>query len=133
MICAAIVARVPDAAHLELMEDARLLRRMQEMKQAVAEEMQWIASISDFVWSTLGSVFAGMDADHLKSRCIKSAYVAKAMFHKRVFVEASKLPWSLTQGDIAANLNALAAGPRPAELVAWKIHDLLTVIGYSRK
>ena len=64
MICAAIVARVPDAAHLELMEDARLLRRMQEVKEAVAEEMQWIASISDFVWSTLGSVFAGMDADH---------------------------------------------------------------------
>ena len=73
-----------------------------------------------------------MDADHLKSRSIKFAYVAKAMFHKRVSVEASKLPWSLTQGDIAANLNELAAGPRPAEL-GGKIHDLLTVIGYSRK
>ena len=66
VICAAIVARVRDAAHLELMEDARLLRRMQEVKEAVAEEMQWIASISDFVWITLRSVFQTTPVPDLK-------------------------------------------------------------------
>eukprot|EP00974_Lingulodinium_polyedra_P096110 9315106-Lingulodinium_polyedra.AAC.1 len=42
-----------------------------------------------------------------------------------VFRPVAQYPWCLCQGDMSANLDALAAGPSPTEVTSCKIKELL--------
>ena len=66
----------------------------------------------------------------IKNLVIAAAHTEMGYFHNRVVSAATALPWSLSVGDVGANLAQLAAGPEPKEPTASKIHKLM-VLGYN--
>ena len=130
MTKAAMVSRISDAVLLELMADARVPRTLATLQRCLAEEMEWICGVHDSVWVKLGSL-SDTAPQRLRDECIAAAHTTIAFFTYRVIVPASQLPWSLTIGDMNANLDALALGPKPPERTATKIWTLCKM-GYNR-
>ena len=130
LVTVAIVSRVPDAALAELMEDARIARRLDEIVAAIDEEMQWIVNLKPFVWDKLGKLVNQLGPE-LRHHCISKAHIAIGFWRWRVADTALSRPWSLARGNIAQNLDDLGQeelSPSDHPVVA-KLKHLLD-IGY---
>jgi len=131
MVLAAMVAYPSDALLSELMEDARIPRRLTCLVQAVDAEVQWLADVGPTVWDTLASLLEGSSGQGLRSDCLHAVHISRGFMKLRFFSAAAQLPWSLAQGDKDANLQALKAGPQPQEPIAAKIWTLLH-LGFNK-
>eukprot|EP00972_Heterocapsa_arctica_P108642 15998745-Heterocapsa_arctica.AAC.1 len=107
---ASVVAHVPDAILLELLEDDRVVRRADLLEETLLEELAWVAGMSQSFWLRLASV-AGGDCFHktLRSDCMRASSIAAAYIRKGLFLVARSYPWSIAIGDIEENLVALGA------------------------
>eukprot|EP00969_Alexandrium_andersonii_P208773 9220574-Alexandrium_andersonii.AAC.1 len=125
MAMAAMVSYISDSCLTELLEDPRVPLRLESIRAAIESEVQWLASVSPFVWGSLARVIGDCAGQGLRSDCLRAAQISVAFLEQRLFSEASKLPWSLVVGDKEANLAALKAMPEPTEPTSAKIWQLL--------
>ena len=125
MAMASMVSYISDSCLTELLEDPRVPLRQASIKAAIQTEVEWLASVSDYVWDSLAGVIGGSAGQGLRSDCLRAAHISVAFLEQRLFSEASKLPWSLVVGDKEANLAALKKGPEPTEPTSAKIWQLL--------
>ena len=127
---AALAAYVCDAFLVELMSDNRLPSKVQELEDCMAQEIEFLAGISEPIWAWLGEA-CDMPAETLRSDVLAAGHVSIGFIMTKTLGEAKKLPWSLGCGDVDQNLDALLAGATPIEPIAAKIKRLLE-LGYSR-
>eukprot|EP00974_Lingulodinium_polyedra_P057684 5552595-Lingulodinium_polyedra.AAC.1 len=87
--------------------------------------MSVLAGLGPHIWQALASLIDKATPTQLRSGTLQAAFVAMAYVKEYVIHPCMAYPWCLGQGDVAANLTALLHGPRPKELVTWKIWTLL--------
>ena len=119
------VSRPTDAVLLLLLEDGRIARQMQNIRDCLVEEMEFLSEVSFFVWDTVASV-ANMTPEELQTKPMDAAHLSVGFVHKHLLAVYDALPWSLLQGDIEANLVKFSAGLEPAEKTASKIWIVAT-------
>ena len=120
----AVASRPMDSILLMLMEDPRVLPQLEALKNALCEEMEWMASLPDFVWKVLANV-ASLPTHEFRHRCLSAGHASVCIFHCRVIVVAEGSPFNLALGCIEDNLSWLSQQPEPSELNAKKIWCLL--------
>ena len=129
---ACLTSFLSEAFLLRLMEDNRLVRQIEELEAILDEEMQYLGTISDFVWSALGKV-GGLRVQQIKSKTFLSAHVCVTFLQNKTLHEARQYPWSIAAGNQDENLDKLAdLDVAPGEPVAAKIWTLLQG-GFSRQ
>ena len=125
---ASIVTFVPEAFCVAVAEDDRVCRRLGELEAIVMEEAEYLFRIERFVWQRLAHVAKGLVIEaELKNACLQGCHVSVSFLAHRVFSVARALPWSLTLGDVDANLTELQGeeGPAVTDPVSKKILRLL--------
>jgi hypothetical protein len=128
---AALASHVSDSVLSMLMGDSRVAMMLPDLRQAVQEEIEWLANLGGSVWSAMAG--PGNEAAHvLRSDTIAAGHVSIAFLHHRYFAAAGELPWSLASGDPAANLEKLKSSPQPQEATAAKVWTLLQM-GFNRQ
>lgn len=137
-ICIATIAAFPaDALQLQVLDDDRVARRTEQLKQALADEVGWVEELDDFTWQRLAQVIdrknSGMSPYDLRSAALTAVHVSCAYIHKKIFSVADELPWSLVAGDVSENLQRLAdKGYDGDDPTVMKIVELLR-LGYNRE
>jgi len=127
----AVASRVSEDALASLMEGPRVVVTYHELWQTLAEEMRWVVTLPTSTWEKLASVTSAT-ADILRADCIAASHVSMHFSWRRVLEPASRRPWSLARGDLAANLDALAAEEEdPADEVSHQLW-LLARNGFPR-
>ena len=124
-VIAAVAAYVPDGFLRELLEDDRVMRRTAELRQALTDELCYVSNLSDAFWRRLSDALAYRGGVCLRADTLRASNVSAAYITKKVLHVVSALPWSLTEGDVNANLTALSNGPDVSEPTAMKIQALL--------
>lgn len=124
---ASIVSWVPDGFLSEAMEDDRLAQRVGFMKSVLDDELQWLHTLPDLLWSRLAVISGdGCDAAKLRSTALHAGGVAVGFVHSRVISVLEAYPWSLGRGDLDGNLQELEdCRDFPQELVASRVKRLL--------
>lgn len=132
LVLASMASYVPDGALQSLMEDGRLALRVNDVRAAMYEELDWLQGIRMEVWDRLAHV-CNITGFLLRSKALSCGFKAAAFFHFRVLEKVMKLPWTLAMGDKEENLRKLVAddAPKPTEPIALKIYSLLK-LGYSK-
>ena len=68
---ASIVTVVPEAFELEVAQDDRLLRRIEELELVLLDELEYVHSLPDLVWKRLAWVAkSALRAEEMKQDCI---------------------------------------------------------------
>ena len=126
----AFISYVPESCLSELAADARVGLRLEELKQAVKDEVLYLANLEESVWALAGQAchLAGRE---LRSKVLYGAHTAIGFMTQQLFAPARQYPWCLG-GDVPSNLEALAAGPEPPEAVSSKIWRLMHM-GYNKQ
>jgi hypothetical protein len=115
VVTAAYAASVPDALLAELFEDDRVAGRADELQAVVTDELHWLVNLPEDLWKELSFLVApDASSSALRSGTLTAALISGAFAERRIFREATSLPWSLCQGDIRANLRNLGGMPDQA-------------------
>lgn len=132
-VVASMVAYVPDVLLTEILVDDRVARRAARLQEAVSEEIFWLEGVGAFTWQRLAKVLGGVqEAWELRHAVVRGAHVAAAFMHRKVFSQMSEYPWKLCVGNVAANLDALAASEEPIrDSCAHKVRSLLK-LGFNK-
>eukprot|EP00969_Alexandrium_andersonii_P125452 5545857-Alexandrium_andersonii.AAC.1 len=125
-----MVSYVPDACISRVLEDNRLPKQLEVLKESVHAEVQWLWSLAKPVWQALAQI-CGTSSQALHSDVVSASHIAVGFLTDRIFREAARSPWCLAIGDRQANLASLLAGEEPSEPVACKIYRLLQ-LGFNR-
>ena len=132
LVTATIASHPCDALMAEILEDDRVLRRLDHLKATFREETEWIASIGKFTWSRLASL-AGRTPQGVRHDCMRAATIAGGYIDRKIFATVSRPPFALAIGDIAANLDTLALSVQvPQDDVSMKLHTLMR-LGHNRR
>lgn len=94
-------------------KDDRLALIMERVEAELNGEQEALLLISASVWKFLASV-AGMPPQQMRHRVVHAGQVQASYLLWRC-KDLERLPWSLCRGDLVANLEVLAAGPRPVD------------------
>lgn len=127
VVVQALVTRVSESFILELMHDARILRRLGELQSIIQEELAWLCDLPLEVYDFLAGLCAS-SGTALRSTCIRAGHVIAAFLEFRVFERTKEHPFSLVVGGPASwqqTLSDLSSGPEPQEQVAWQMWSLL--------
>lgn len=128
---AAVAAHACDSVLLALLHDDRVAMHLDELEGKLQKELTWMGDWGVTAWQRLATV-AGCPYKQLRSSTLQAAAICGAYMERKTFSEARKLPWSLVRGDLGSNLEALLAGPTPADPTSAKIQRLLQ-LGYNRE
>ena len=105
---AAVSSHVAEATLLELMEDDRVVRRIDDLENGIMGELEWVQGLPDWFWKRLAFVYrSSLHVDELRTVCLVAANVAAAFITRRLLVAARAPPFSLCYGDIEANVQQL--------------------------
>ncbi len=129
---ASVAAHVPDSILVDLLEDDRVARRIEALEETLADELAWVASLSESFWKRLASV-EGKACFHrtLRSDCVVAASIGAAYIKRGLFNVARSYPWSLAIGNIEANLSRLMQEENVQEPTALKV-QALAAQGFNR-
>ena len=93
----------------ELMEDDRLGRRPEAVRQLVNDEVTFLMSLPDGVWEILAtSIGNAATGPGLRSDVCLAALTSVSFIHSNVFHYFDELPWSLAMLDKPSMLQGLA-------------------------
>lgn len=106
MMCASLAAHGCDNLLVEMLDDDRLLRRLQVLEDGFRQEVEWAASLPPSVFHRLGKI-AGKSGVTARQDTLKAMTIAGAYIDRKVFKVANRLPVFLAIGDISANLAEL--------------------------
>ena len=96
-------------------EDDRVAGRADELQAVVTDELHWLVNLPEDLWKELSFLVApDASSSALRSGTLTAALISGAFAERRIFREATSLPWSLCQGDIRANLRNLGGMPDQA-------------------
>ena len=124
-IVASVVANVCDGFLLALLEDDRVGRRCQELKDILLEDLQWVASLRDSFWHLTCRLLANATPKLLRTWCLHSATIVHAFITHKVIRVAEEYPWRLASGDIEANLANLSQEDTAMDPTSGKIRALV--------
>ena len=83
---ASIVTVVPEAFELEVAQDDRLLRRIEELELVLLDELEYVHSLPDLVWKRLAWVAkSALRAEEMKQDCILAAQTSVGFIANRFF------------------------------------------------
>ena len=110
----AMVASIPEAAQLKLMEDSRLVLIQGEVREALADEMEEIQHVSEDVWGLLNEKLGGPWESGFDARrnMLKSANVCISFIQYRFLGEVRRAPWFLAGPNARSMVDRL-------ELADW--------------
>lgn len=129
-VVASLVSHVCDGFLLALLDDDRVARRREELEDLLLDELQWLSGLSEETWRLLAQLLPGTVPFHdLRSWCVRSASIVEAFIKHKVLRGVAGYPWRLAEGDVAANLRALATDPGCFHGVTQKVKELIRV-GY---
>ena len=123
---AAIACQVPEAVMLELMEDDRLVQRVDEIEDRILLELRHVQDYPKDFWQILSFVHRSiLQVDEVRSCCLVVANVGAAFITRRVLVVARSAPWSLCYGDIVENVQeVMDEAEEPKEHISNNIWHL---------
>ena len=115
-VCA-VASRVPEAVQADLMKDNRVALQVDSLWETAAKEVKWVVDLPEGTWAVLGDL-CNRPGGWMKDMAINAAHIAFHFFHRRVLAPVAEYPWSLIHGDIAGNLDDLAAEECPDEPIS---------------
>jgi hypothetical protein len=121
---ASLVSQVPDAVVALLMQDNRVARTAPDLEMALLSKLMWLIELDLFVFEKLARL-SGCSGAVLRGNCVRAAHKCIAFFRFRVLSVANALPWTLVRGNILENLQSLAASPKPSNVAAGKLWELM--------
>ena len=123
----ALAAYPADAALGRILEDPRAAVMATAWREAAEEEIKWIQSWNASVWQSFVTrgLVKNLGPKGLQHKVMQATLVSLAFMESQVFGPPSRLPWSLAQGCIEDNLEALARAPDATEATTWRIQRLL--------
>ena len=130
---AALASYPSDSLLAELLEDDRVVPRLQFLQDVVQDELEWLSQLPSAVWRYKGEWCPGEDigGGDLRNEVMSAAHTSGALLEHRVWSVARSPPWSLAQGDIGRNLHDLKSVVEPpSEPSSKKIWELLHM-GFS--
>ena len=100
-VYAALGAYPVEALSLELLEDDRLGRRLEELKEVVASEVEYLGSVTDATWARLALLAgnAACSGPELKHEVLSVVHTSVSFVHRQVFQEFAKYPYALCAGQ----------------------------------
>lgn len=121
---------ISDSVMAQLLDDDRVVHRIEILEGEVYEELAYTSAIDMNVFEVIGEA-VGWTGARLRHEAVASALTQGGFIMSRLRV-ARRLPWSLAIGDLQHNLDSLSSGPPPAEETAAKVFGLLG-LGYNRQ
>ena len=114
LVVTALVAHPLESFTVELMRDARVALRRDELLDLWDEEQDWLTQLSPGVWNRFVDRCLPHDlgAD-LADQVLKALSRAHGHLQYRIFNVTSKYPWSLCKGDVRHNIHELCALSSP--------------------
>ena len=110
----AFTARGAEELLLSLLQDVRLLQRVASMYEQLQKHLRDMALISPFVWSRFEQLMGGASDDFsLRHEVLKGSATSFAYIDREMFSCVRSGVLAMTQGDIGAHVDALAAGNLP--------------------
>lgn len=127
IVRASFVSYVPDSFLQELMEDDRVVRRLDTFETTMVEELTWLDNLKPNTWARIASVAGPGACPHkLRSEIMHDGQVACSFISNRVLTVARGFPWCLARGDVEQKLVNLASlREPPAEETAAKVYELM--------
>ena len=120
---------VPEAVQLRLLKDDRFLRIAAEARSTMNEKVIYLQDLPDMVWCRSARLIAATESpDVLRSESLQCSYIACGYMWHEFFEQLERPPLSMTQGNIAANVADLVAGPPPVDdEISRRVHQTATV------
>ena len=128
----ALACRPVESVMAEMMEDSRVMRRLQEIKDIMIDELDYLANLPKFVWARIAEA-CGCNIDDFIDDTMTGAHLSCGFLIFRIVKTAERRPWRLCLGNVAKNLDELQQEPEPAhDQVTWKLWMCLQR-GHPRK
>jgi hypothetical protein len=124
-VVSAVSSYANNAVCSKLMADDRIMYQLPDIDRCMLNGVRITENLHDDVYKALASVTSSSPGA-VKNEAIAAAATSHVYLMERLRVYRT-YPWSLAVGDIDANLDALAAGPIPADSIAAKIHTGLSI------
>jgi len=90
------------------------VKRIDHVAAVASDEIALLTEMREPVWPLLGWV-CNWPGARLCSAVVSAAHCCLAGIHGRVFSSVMERPWTLAMGDIATNIDALAAEEDPPD------------------
>jgi hypothetical protein len=110
----AFSARGAEALLVSLLEDDRLLLKVDEATNALADHITGIALLPDLVWQRLASLVGTGSGVEIKHETLYAASTTHGYVERDVFSTVRSGILGMTQGDLAHNVDMLVRGDLPA-------------------
>jgi hypothetical protein len=122
-----LVSYVPDNFLGELMEDDRVVKRLEVFETALTEELTWLEDLKPNTWRRIASIAGpGFCPRQFRSEVMHCGQVAASFITNKVLIVARGFPWCLARGDIDQKLVNLASlRAPPDEELAAKVYELM--------
>lgn len=102
------------------------------MRGFIIDEAAYVSTLpADVFAETVVAADLPWSGDQLRQETLQSLHIARGYLHMESFRELQHYPWSLTQGDVEANVLALRGLPNaPADVTAAQMWHALQA-GFS--
>ena len=110
---ASVSAQAPEKVLCSLLEDDRFLRHGASMRTSMVDQLEQLCAYPRLLWERMAMVINdGVSWLQIRHECLYASTIGCGYLEMEMFEDLDILPFKLTQGDIAANVNALIAQPR---------------------
>ena len=107
---AALSAYSTESVGLELLEDDRFLRRSHELWGVMQDELMYLHDLPPLVWEkTAALISVETRPEQLRDSCLFAAHAGSAYLWDDSFLQLSRPPLNVTQGDVSANVASIHA------------------------
>jgi len=126
-VITAVVGRSADHLLAHCMKDDRLITRNADIVRILREEADILLGLPQLVWRRLRDrVTMVEDAHELRQIALRGQLTMYGGVRRRVLNRLEGEPFCLAEGDVAANVRALAEqAEEPTQLVHWKAWRML--------
>ena len=121
-----MISYLPESILTCLLEDCRVARHIDMLKEEVHTELSWLSGLIPFVWERLATCSVSDGFGSLRSDVLHGALAAAGFLDQKVFRHADGHPWSLARGNIGDNITKLLPEACPEEPIAAKVWGLCT-------
>ena len=121
-----MISYLPESILTCLLEDSRVARHIDSLKEEVHTELSWLSGMVPFVWERLATCAEEHGFGSLRTAVLHGAFAAAGFLDQKVFRHAAELPWTLASGNIEENIMQLLSDACPEEPIASKVWTLGT-------
>jgi hypothetical protein len=108
LVIATVSAQGPETVAKGLFEDDRFFMVGASLRGGVEQKIDQISKYSQLIWKRLAAVVDdGVSYMDLRHKCLYAILIGGAYLQMDVFSDLERMPYALTQGDIAANVQRI--------------------------